>query len=242
MEIPDELEPFVTERLIVDVVGKIKEGKEAEVYLCRAHPKTGQTLFAAKVHRSFEHRRFRDDGVYREGRVVGSRTVAKAMEQRSRFGLQMLGATWLEAEHRALRDMEEAGVRVPHVWGRADRALLLEFIGSPDGEAAPPLRVLKPSPAEAMELWLDLRESMERALGWNTVHGDLSPYNILVRGREAYVIDWPQAVDPRRNPNARWLWERDVRNVLAYFSRFGVREDAQALTDALWTEWSRGRL
>lgn len=242
MDLRQEIEGFVTGRLITGVIGKIKEGKEAAVHLCRAHADTGQTLFAAKLHRAFEHRRFRDDAVYREGRVIGSRTVAKSMARRSRFGQQMLGATWLDAEYRALCDMADAGVRVPAVFGRGDRALLLEFIGSPDGEAAPPLRALHPTFHEAQALWLDLRESMQMARGANLVHADLSPYNILVQGREAHLIDWPPAVDPRKNPNARWLWERDVRNVLAYFARFGVTENAAALADALWRDWSRGRL
>ncbi len=242
LEMPEELEPFATDRLITDVVGKIKEGKEAEVYLCAAHPSTGERLFAAKVHRAFEHRRFRNDAIYREGRAIGSRTVAKAMEQRSRFGQEMLGATWLDSEHRTLRDMEGAGVRVPRVWGRADHALLLEFIGSDDGEAAPPLRALDVSPRAARALWHDLKRSIVRALAANTVHGDLSPYNVLVKGTDAYIIDWPQAVDPRKNPNARWLFERDICNILTYFARHGIREDGDMLAGVLWDRWTNNRL
>lgn len=239
---PEELEAFVAERLITGVAGKIKEGKEAEVYLCTAHPATGCQWFAAKVHRAFERRRFRDDAVYREGRVVGSRTVAKAMEKRSRFGQQMLGATWLDAECQTLRDMETAGVRVPHVWGRADHAVLLEFIGNETAEAASPLRTADLSAREARAVWHDLQRSVIRALTVHTVHGDLSPYNVLVVGSEAYVIDWPQAVDARKNPNARWLFERDLRNLLAYFARHGIREDPDLLAQVLWDRWLRNDL
>ena len=145
MEIPVEIEAFVTARPVAEVIAKMKEGTEAQVCLCRAHPDTGQTPLSAKMHRAFEHHRFRDDSVVREWRVVGSRTIAKAMTQHSRFGQQMLRATtWLEGEYRALRDRAEAGVHVPTVFGRADRARLLAFIGSPVGAAAPPLRAVHP--------------------------------------------------------------------------------------------------
>ncbi len=241
-EVPDELSDFEADGFITEVLGKIKEGKEAEVYLCAAGERTGERYLAAKVHRSLAHRRFRDDGIYREGRVVASRTVRKALEKRSRFGQEMIGATWLGAEYHALRDMEAAGVRVPRVWARAERALLLTFLGSAEGEAAPPLYAVRPTTAEAWALWRDLERSVARALAANLVHADLSPYNVLVVGREPYLIDWPQAVDPRANGNARWLLERDVENVLAYLRRHGVTADPRAIAVRLWQRWERGEL
>jgi RIO kinase 1 len=51
------------------------------------------------------------------------------------------------------------------------------------------------------------------------------------------VIDFPQAVDPRFNPNARALFDRDVENVCRYFNQFGVGADAWSLADDLWRRW-----
>jgi RIO kinase 1 len=241
-EAPEELDEFLADGYISAVLGKIKEGKEAEVYLCEAGQRTGETYLAAKVHRAVAHRRFRDDGIYREGRVIQSRTVAKAIEKRSRFGQEMMGATWLMDEYHALRDMESAGVPVPRVWAHTDHALLLTFLGSEDGEAAPPLYTLRPSKDEAWALWRELERAVATALGANLVHADLSPYNVLVVGTRPYIIDWPQAVDPRHNHNARWLLERDVTNLCQYFHRYGVGVSATAVAGQLWRRWQHGDL
>ncbi len=61
-------------------------GKEAETYLCTAHPRRRVEYVVAKVYRPGECRALQNDALYREGRLVGSRTVSKAMEQKSRFG------------------------------------------------------------------------------------------------------------------------------------------------------------
>ena len=156
-EVAEELGEFVHHGYLTAVLGKIKEGKdgekgkegekgkkgkkgkEAEACLCEGGERTGEAFLAAKVHRAVARRRLRDDAVYREGRVVASRTIAEAIERRSRFGQEMMGATWLLDEYSNLRAMEAAGVPVPRLWARTGRALLLTFLGSADGEgtAAP---------------------------------------------------------------------------------------------------------
>ncbi|MCB0231717.1 MAG: hypothetical protein KDH90_21780, partial [Anaerolineae bacterium] len=42
---------FYRDNVITEVVARVKGGKEANVYCCRAHPKTGMDLIAAKVYR-----------------------------------------------------------------------------------------------------------------------------------------------------------------------------------------------
>jgi RIO kinase 1 len=69
------------------------------------------------------------------------------------------------------------------------------------------------------------------------IHGDLSPYNVLVWEGRAIVIDFPQAVDPRKNRHARALLERDVTRICDHFERFGVRSDAHRIVGDLWTAW-----
>ena len=44
----------------------------------------------------------------------------------------------------------------------------------------------------------------------DVVHGDLSAYNILVWDGEITLIDFPQAVDPKKNRHAQAFLERDV--------------------------------
>ncbi len=51
------------------------------------------------------------------------------------------------------------------------------------------------------------------------IHGDLSPYNIIVQpDQRVLIIDWPQYVSAK-HPNAKELLERDIYNVLTFFQR-----------------------
>ena len=56
------------------------------------------------------------------------------------------------------------------------------------------------------------------------------------------VIDFPQASDPRRNPNAPALLLRDLRNICAFFSRLGVASSPEALYDGMWERYRRNNL
>ena len=48
------------------------------------------------------------------------------------------------------------------------------------------------------------------------VHGDLSPYNVLVGADGPVVIDFPQVVSAAGNNAARTMLLRDVNNITAY--------------------------
>jgi len=51
------------------------------------------------------------------------------------------------------------------------------------------------------------------------VHADLSDYNIIVQpDMRVLIIDWPQYVT-RQHPNTEDLLNRDLKNVLDFFSR-----------------------
>ncbi len=62
------LEPFYLDHVITDVLGKVKGGKEANVYCCSAHASTGLSLVAAKIYRPRMFRNLRNDSRYRLGR------------------------------------------------------------------------------------------------------------------------------------------------------------------------------
>jgi RIO kinase 1 len=72
------------------------------------------------------------------------------------------------------------------------------------------------------------------------VHGDLSPFNVLYWRGGVKIIDFPQAVDARFNPNAFFLLRRDLENVCHYFERFGVAADPDRLAGQLWAWFLHG--
>jgi RIO kinase 1 len=72
----------------------------------------------------------------------------------------------------------------------------------------------------------------------DVIHGDLSPYNVLVWEGRITVIDLPQAVDPKKNRHAEALLARDVQRICDHFARLGVVRDAKRTSSQLWTAWS----
>jgi RIO kinase 1 len=79
---------------------------------------------------------------------------------------------------------------------------------------------------------------MERMLFHDVVHGDLSPFNVLVWEGRIWVIDFPQAVDPRKNRHAESLLARDVIRICDHFARRGAVRDGEGFARDLWTSWT----
>ena len=68
------LDSFYSLGMITDVIGDVRPGKEATVYTCRAHPRTGEELLAAKVYRPRMFRGLSNDAAYRRNRHVARDT------------------------------------------------------------------------------------------------------------------------------------------------------------------------
>ncbi|MCZ7543106.1 MAG: hypothetical protein M5R40_05990 [Anaerolineae bacterium] len=66
------------------------------------------------------------------------------------------------------------------------------------------------------------------------IHGDLSAYNMLYWEGAITLIDFPQVVNSRNNPNAYYILERDITRTCEYFARQGVACDPAAITEELW--------
>ena len=129
-------------------------------------------------------------------------------------------STWLfqshiaaEKEFQAMRLAYDNGVSVPepisqnrHVvaMGMIEGAQLSKYkdIGNPE-------KVLK-------EILRNLRKAYLKA---HLIHADISEYNIILKpDGHILIIDWPQAVKTD-HANAAELLDRDIKNVLTFFSR-----------------------
>jgi RIO kinase 1 len=230
-------EHFFDEGLITKVIRPIKSGKEASVHLCRANPSTtGETLAALKVFHPPDRRAFRDEGIYRDGEFIKPRRVRVAVEKRTTFGKVVAAAIWVDREWEMLKTLSAAGADVPKPIMRSDRAILMTYIGDED-DAAPQLRSYRPDPDEAEELVRQVIRNVELFLYRNVIHGDLSPYNILVWDGQVTLIDLPQAVDPRKNRHARSFLQRDLERACEWAEAHGLDADADRLTADYWTAW-----
>ena len=60
------------------------------------------------------------------------------------------------------------------------------------------------------------------------VHGDLSPYNILNYNEKPVLIDFSQSTVVK-TPNSQELLERDIKNILQFFRKLGVKHEAEEI-------------
>ncbi|HEV7898764.1 MAG TPA: RIO1 family regulatory kinase/ATPase [Planosporangium sp.] len=227
---------MVTSLAAVDTeLGILKTGKEAEVHLVRrAVPDTGpDSLLAAKRYRAPEHRLFHRDAGYLEGRRVRRSRETRAMANRTAFGREVIAGQWAAAEFAALSRLWEAGAAVPYPVQLLGTEVILEFVGEPDGTAAPRLAQVRPVGRELADLWGQLVDALVVLARAGFAHGDLSAYNILVHRGRLILIDLPQVVDVVTNPQGADFLLRDVRNVAGWFAARGLDVDADELAALL---------
>lgn len=218
----------ITEHAAVDTeLGVLKTGKEADVHLVeRAVPGLGRrALLAAKRYRTAERRLFHRDAGYREGRRVRRSREMRAMARRTAYGRDLLAGQWAGAEFAALALLWADGVAVPYPVQVSGTELLLEFIGTPDGAAAPRLAQLSPRPAELCDLWHQLVGALRGLARHGLTHGDLSAYNVLVHDGRLVLIDLPQVVDVVANPQGPAFLARDVARIADWFAARGLPPD-----------------
>ncbi len=208
-------------------LGILKTGKEADVFLLRRGvPDTGRScLLAAKRYRSAEHRLFHRDSEYLEGRRVRESRASRAMASRTAVGREMIAAQWANAEFSALCRFYQAGLPVPYPVQILGTELLLEFIGEPDGTAAPRLAETGLRGAELTDLWHQCVQITTMLARLGLAHGDLSAYNLLVRHGRLIMIDTPQVVDVIANPRGADFLDRDAGNVGRWFASRGLTDD-----------------
>ena len=153
-------------------LGVLKTGKEADVFLIRRGvPQGSSCLLAAKRYRDAEHRMFHRDSGYLEGRRTRDSRENRAAANRSAFGRQAIAGQWAIAEFGALSRLYAAGVVVPYPAQVLGTELLLEFIGSDDGVAAPRLAETRPDPAELAGLWDQLVDMLTALARWQADNG-----------------------------------------------------------------------
>jgi RIO kinase 1 len=224
-------------------LGVLKSGKEADVVLLeRAVPSdpAQSCLLAAKRYRNSEHRMFHRDAGYTEGRRVRNSRDGRAMVRKSEFGRSVASGLWAASEWTALNRLFDAGVPVPYPVQLDGSEILMEYLAEGDA-AAPRLQQLRPTFPQLATLFDQLLAALHTMTGLGVVHGDLSPYNILVAGGEdprAVIIDVPQLVDLVANPNAVEFLHRDCTNVAAWFTSRGLPVDAdEVLAELLAHAW-----
>ena len=222
-------------------LGILKTGKEADAFLLeRALPtehRTGapgeEVLLVAKRYRAPERASFHRSHDYAEGRRGTDTREARAIAKGTAFGRQAAAGQWARTEFDVLGRLWSAGLPVPYPVQLQATELPMEFIGTDDEHgtaAAPRLQGTTLGPAAAERFARRLREFVLGMAELGLVHGDLSPYNVLVDTRPAepdpVVIDVPQVVDLIANPHGIRFLQRDCENLCTWLRAQGASKTA----------------
>jgi RIO kinase 1 len=208
------LEHLLAEGVISEVLGRLKSGKEADVFVVRF----GGKVVAAKVYKDRAQRSFKNNSAYKEGRSVRSSRSQRAIDKKSSFGQAAAEEAWKSSEADALYKLHAAGVRVPSPVVFLDGVLLMELVLDANGEAAPRLMDTDLTIDDANAAYKDMLGQLVRILACDLIHGDLSPYNVLWGAAGPTIIDFPQTLSASHNSNSEMFFLRDARNILGYFA------------------------
>ena len=173
-------------------------GKEADVY--DALSSTGKRI-AIKFHR-LGRQSFRQ--------TRRKRGYAFTQEHATGLFQSHLAA---EKEFQAMQFVYKEGVAVPEPISQNRHVIAMGMIEGGElskyTDIGDPKKVLK-------EIMRNVRKAYMKA---QVIHGDLSEYNIILKpDGHILIIDWPQYVKTD-HANAKEMLNRDLKNVLTFFSR-----------------------
>nr|MDO8115461.1 serine protein kinase RIO [Candidatus Sigynarchaeota archaeon] len=200
------LSNLMNKGIITKFQGIFSSGKEANVY--NGNGEGGREI-AIKIYRiNAQTSKWMMDYIHGDPRFATFR-------KKNTRGLM---TTWAQKEFKNLKRAREAGVPVPEPLAVVENVLVMEFIGKGGtpgrrivdldlDKLGDPLKHLNAILQGIQDLFIKAR----------LIHGDLSPYNLLYFNQKVYFIDFAQAV-LMDHPNARKYFDRDIDNVLGYFT------------------------
>jgi len=190
----------LVEANIITALGKpLGVGKESDVYEALAPDETQVVL---KFHR------------------IGRTSFKKTKLKRNYTVKYTYTPDWhrqsqisAKKEYEALRLLYPQGVCVPKPVLQNRHIVVMNMIEGAELFRNPEL---DDPQATYNEILVNIKTAYQKV---NMIHGDLSPYNIIVQpNQQVLIIDWPQHVSVNF-PNAKELLERDLQNVLTFFKR-----------------------
>lgn len=205
---------LMTDGTIEKLEFPISAGKEAVVF--RGTSSSG--FIAIKIY-CISNRTFRNIGKY----ILGDPRFSGI----SRNPREVIHA-WARKEFKNLDIMYRAGAHVPKPIRSLNNVLVMEYIGT-EASPAPLLKDAKLDCTVLMEVFNSIISDIRRSVEAGIVHGDLSEYNIVItEDMVPVIIDVGQGVVVE-HPNARKWLQRDVHNIVQFFSKRGIEADEEGI-------------
>ena len=221
-----------TQGFIDSISGTIASGKESGIFLATLGPKGKKRCKELSIESPIVIKIFRTSTLnFRKiKRYISGDIRFKKHSKKTREIIKL----WVEKEFRNLNRSNLAGVNVPKPILVKNNVLLMEFIHS-DGIPSPLLRNIPEERTEStLKKILEQIYSLYKKGG--LVHGDLSPYNILMRNGDPILIDMSQSILVS-HPRAQDFLKRDIENILVYFSEKGIpTPDAEDVLELITSE------
>lgn len=211
---------MVNDGYIEAIGGLINSGKESNIYI--AKNKKGKTLIV-KIY-LIETSNFKNMVKYISGdpRFYGMGTNKRKIIY-----------AWCRKEYSNFMRAEKAGVAVPTPVTYKKNVLVMEFIGK---ESQPYKKLIDTeleNPKKFFYVLLKELKKLYKKAG--LVHADLSPFNIIVineKEQKPILIDMGQCV-LLDHPQASYFLERDVKNLVKYFNKLGLKLDENKILEEI---------
>lgn len=229
------LQMLLGDGIVDEIVGQLKSGKEADVWLVRHNDE----IVAAKIYKEREFRSFKNNAEYKEGRQVRNSRTQRAMNSGSRFGQKAAEDAWKASEADTLAKLHAAGARVPKPVLFYEGVLLMEVVIDAEGRVAPRLVDAHVSRESAKGLYETVRAQVVKMLCADLIHGDLSEFNVLLAHDGPVVIDFPQVVAAAQNSRAEHFFKRDLENVRRFFATIDPTLNNKGDADEIWRAYVR---
>lgn len=186
----------------------VSTGKESNVY----HGLLGKKEIAIKIY-CIETSGFKTMDRY----IKGDHRFPKWRNRRQ------LIYNWAQKEFQNLSKVYRK-VKCPVPIAVEKNILIMSFIGK-NGVPAP--RMKDASPKDPEKYLKKILKYIKEMYLLGLIHSDLSEYNVL-NWKQPYIIDFSMGV-LSNHPLAEELLQRDVKNILNYFSKFGIKRDEEEI-------------
>lgn len=213
-QIDNLLSLYVKQNYILSLIRKLSSGKEAEIYLVTDN----KLLYILKIYKDYKYRSFKHDEKYLSGKYYRHPNERKAIYSKNNFGNKKKYMLWVNREYYIMKKLNNSGINIPKIYKEIENSILMEYIGD-EIASAPLLKDVKLNKKEKYIVYSYLLKCIEIMYSYGFVHADLSEFNILYWNKKAYIIDFPQTIDVRNNPNAESLLEKDRKNIENWFQK-----------------------
>jgi serine/threonine-protein kinase RIO1 len=216
----------------LEFVSHLKSGKEADV--CLVYETNQKKDLALKVYKDNQNFSYKLYNPYLENVRINPKfkKMVKTKTFRGRKYMSTLRTLReFEVMKRNIYDSQDIA-KIPKPISYSNNTILMDFIGK-NRLPAPRLQGFVLDTTQAEFFFVQIFNFIKKLYQNKIVHSDLSPFNILIFENNSYIIDFPQAVEIKVNPNWKDFLARDLNNLYTFFKKYLNPEEYEIYSELL---------